>query len=303
MRVQQCRVTSRQRATSLARWRRYLALSVLLLLGLSPSVTIPADNTLILGVFPRRNPSEMTEMFAPLADYLSHQLGQPVKIETMPDFNSFWDAVAAKRYHLVHYNQYHYVRSHKQLGYQLVAMNEEQGKSQLAGVIMVRSDSGIRSLADLRGRIIVFGGNKHAMNSYVTPTYLLRQAGLKAGDYQEEFATNPPNVALSVFFKRHIAGGIGDIVSDTPFVREKVDVSKLMVIAKSPPVPHLPWAVRGDIPVPLRVRIQQALLEVKQSPDAARILKAAALSGIVAAEDSQYDYVRKVIATVMGEHY
>jgi phosphonate transport system substrate-binding protein len=276
---------------------------LLMLLWLCPCLSSAAESPLLVGIFPRRNPSEMVEMFTPLADYLSHKLGRPVKLETTPDFNSFWEAVAAKRYQLVHYNQYHYIRSHKQLGYQLIAMNEEAGKSLIAGVIVVRGDSSIRTLAELRGRTILFGGNKHAMNSYVTPTYLLRQAGLQAGDYQEEFASNPPNVALGVFFKRAIAGGIGDIMYDTPFVREKIDVNKLVTLAKSPAVPHLAWAVRGDVPAPLRERIQQALLEVKQAANADHILQAAALSNIVAATDSQFDSVREVVATVMGERY
>lgn len=292
----------------LSRWTalRHLktAVIVLLLLCLTPpAIANPAEDPLVLGVFPRRNPSEMVEMFTPLADYLSHKLGRVIKLETASNFDSFWEMVASKHFQIVHFNQYHYVRSHKQFGYRLIAMNEESGKSMLAGVIVTRKDSGIRTLADLRGRTIVFGGNKHAMNSYVTPTYLLRQAGLKVGDYQEEFAINPPNVALGVFFKRAVAGGIGDILYNTPFISEKIDITKLVTLAKSPPVPHLPWAVSRDVPESLRIQIQQALLDIKQSPDSNKILKAAALTNIIAATNSEYDYVREVIANVMGEHY
>lgn len=276
---------------------------LLALLCVIPAVPVFAEDAVVVGVFPRRNPSEMIRMFTPLADYLSRELKQPVKLETAPDFTSFWEAVSANRYQLVHYNQYHYVRARSQLGHVLLAINEENGKSSLSGIVMTRVDSGIRTLADLRGRTIVFGGNKQAMNSYITPTYLLRQAGLKAGDYREEFAVNPPNVALGVFYKRALAGGIGDILYDTPFLHEQIDVSKLVTLAKSPPVPHLVWAVRSDVPVPLRQRMQQALLDVKRAPDAAHILNAAALSNIVAASDEQFRYVREVVAEVMGEHY
>lgn len=268
-----------------------------------PATPAFADDAVVVGIFPRRNPSEMIRMFTPLADYLSRELKQPVKLETTPDFTSFWEAVSANRYQLVHYNQYHYVRAHSQLGHVLLAMNEENGKSSLSGIVVTRVDSGIRTLADLRGRTIVFGGNKQAMNSYITPTHLLRQAGLNAGDYREEFAVNPPNVALGVFYKRALAGGIGDILYDTPFLHEQIDVSKLVTLAKSPPVPHLVWAVRGDVPVRLRQRMQQALLNVKRAPDAAHILNAAALSNIVAASDEQFRYVREVVAEVMGERY
>jgi phosphonate transport system substrate-binding protein len=141
------------------------------------------------------------------------------------------------------------------------------------------------------------------MNSYVAPTYLLRKAGLRSGDYREEFAVNPPNVAMAVFFRRAPAGGIGDIVFDIPFVREKIDVSQVMVIARSEQVAHLPWAVRGDVPPALRERIQRVLTNMKGDPDGDAILKAAALTNIVPAEDKEYNYVRRVVATVLNERY
>ena len=285
--------------------RRKAGWLLLALLVFVPAVPAPAEEPapLIMGVFPRRSPSSTAESFTPLAKYLSRELGRPVRIETAPDFSAFWQMVEARRYHIVHYNQYHYVRSHRQLGYRLVAKNEEGRKSAIGGAILVRKDSGIRSLHDLRGKTIVFGGNRHAMNSYNTPTHLLRRAGLRHGDYQEEFAVNPPNVALAVFFRRAVAGGIGDIVFTHPFVRDKVDVTQLEVIAKSAPVAHLPWAVRGDLPSELRERIRRALTSVKKAPDGPLILKAAALTDIVPAEDREFDYVREIVRDEMRELY
>lgn len=276
--------------------------SALLLTGL-PAAGDDYDNSLILGVFPRRNPVEMVEMFRPLADYLSKALGRPVKIETTPDFPSFWRALAARRYQVVHFNQYHYVRSHKELGYQVIAKNEEARKSTMAGIILVRKDGGIQSLTDLRGKTIIFGGDRQALVSYIIPTFLLREAGLKAGDYREEFAVNPPNVALAVYFRRADAGGSGDIVLDMPFVRDKADVSKLMYLKSSARFAQLPWAVRADVTPAERARIRQALLGLKTVAGGSEILQAANLTAIVPATDKEYDYVRKVIRTVTAEDY
>ena len=272
------------------------------LLFLTPKISL-ADESLIVGVFPRRNPSEMIEMFLPLAKYLEESLNRKVVLETAPDFNAFWGLVATNRFHLVHFNQYHYIRAHRNYGYEVIAMNEEGGKSLIAGVIVTRKDSGIKSLQDLRGQTIIFGGNKHAMNSYITQIYLLRQAELNVGDYRVEFAVNPPNVALAVFFKRVIAGGMGDILYDTHFVNEKIDVNQLTTLAKSPPVSHLPWAIRSDFSENDKKNIQQILIKVKTAKQADLILKSAALSNIVISTDSQYDYVRDVVWNIMGEKY
>lgn len=268
-----------------------------------PVIASPTENEIIVGIFPRRSPTELMEAFAPLANYLTQYLGRPVRLETSPDFRSFWEAVSSKRYHLVHYNQYHYLRSHKEFGYQVIAKNEEAGHDQISGVIVVRKDSGIKRLEDLRGKRIIFGGNNQAMGSYIMPTYILRQAGLKKGDYIEEFALNPPNVALAVFFKRADAGGSGNIVFDLPFVKDKIDVSKMEYLAQSEAIAHLPWAVRGELPANEREKIQRALLATKSAPQGEHILKSASLTNLVIATDNEYALARKMIREITGEQF
>lgn len=285
-------------------WVRGFATALIVLAEMAVALPVAAANTeLIMGVFPRRNPSEMVDMFNPLAQHLSRELGRPVKLETASNFKSFWEAVAAGRYHLVHYNQYHYVRSRKQFGYEVIAKNEEANKSTMGGALIVRKDSGIKSIQDLRGKKIVFGGDKQALVSYILPTYLLRQAGLKEGDYSEDFAQNPANVALTVFFHQADAGGTGDIVFETPFVRDKIDVAQMAHLVKGEQVAHLPWAVRADVPMAERRRIQQILLGVKDAPNGESILKAGALTQLRKAEDSEYNSVRRIIQAVTGERY
>ena len=282
---------------------RYLAAICLALASLGTFASAAADAEFIMGILPRHTPSETAEMYSPLAAYLSRELGSTVKVETTPDFKSFWAAVAAGRYRLVHYNQYHYVRSHKEFGYTVIAKNEELNRSTMGAAIVIRKDSGLKSLADLRGKKIIFGGDRQALMSYIIPTYMLRQAGLNAGDYSEEFAKVPPNVAMAVFFKRADAGGTGDIVFDVPFVREKIDVKQMDTLAKSEPVAYLPWAVRGDVPAAERERLQKLLLGVKTSPDGNKILQSAVLTNLVGAADEEFNFVRSVIKTVTNEQY
>jgi phosphonate transport system substrate-binding protein len=62
----------------------------------------------------------------------------------------------------------------------------------ISGTIFVRRDSGIERLEQLWEKIL-FGGGPRAMMSYIVPTYLLPQAGLKAGDYDKTYAINPPH--------------------------------------------------------------------------------------------------------------
>jgi len=165
--------------------------------GVFVSASFPVYADITMGVFPRRPVSVTHKLFKPLAEKLSKELGEPVKLVVLKDFKSFWKGVQGKQYDLVHFNQYHYIKSHKELGYEVIAVNEEFGSKKIAGALSVHKDSGIKSLADLKGKTILFGGGKKAMGSYIAPTSVLKKAGLEAGkDYTVKFSKNPPRSPL-----------------------------------------------------------------------------------------------------------
>jgi len=173
-----------------------------------------AEEPLSMGVFPRRSYAETAKLFAPMADYLGARLGRKVNLVTSRNFESFWTAVTEQRYDIVHYNQYHYIRSART--YQVIAHIEELGKSTIAGALYVRKDSGITNLAQLRGRAVIFGGGEDAMISYVANRYQFLQAGLRKDDFKSLFAVNPPNAILALSRRQAAAAGAGDGVLELP---------------------------------------------------------------------------------------
>ena len=82
-----------------------------------------ADEPLTLGVFPRNKASETTTMYTPLATYLSEQLGRKVVLMTSKDFETFWKGVTERQFDVVHYNQYHFIRSAQ--SYRVIARTQE----------------------------------------------------------------------------------------------------------------------------------------------------------------------------------
>ena len=182
-----------------------------------------AEPELRMGIFPRRNADTTLSMFKPMAEALSEALNRKVVLETTYDFASFWSNVANNSYDIVHYNQYHYIKSHHDYGYRVIAKNVEFGHEKIAGSILVRKDSNIESLQDLKGKRIIFGGGHKAMMAYIVPTYLLRQAGLKEGDYFEKFALNPPKAVIATYFKQATAAGAGSYTLELPLVKKEID--------------------------------------------------------------------------------
>lgn len=258
-----------------------------------------AANTLVLGIFPRYNATETTTMYAPLADHLSQRLGHTkVVLVTSKDFDSFWKGVEEQKYDIVHYNQYHYIRSAQT--YRVIAHSQEFGRSAVAGTIFVRRDSGITDISQLRGRTVVFGGGKDAMMSYIAPRFLMMRAGLKEGDFRTEFAVNPPNALLALYHKQADAAGGGDILIDLPVVRNAINTQELRILATTEPLLFLPWGVKRTMPARLRESVQSILTDLEQSEAGGSVLKAAKTTGIGKAEDKDYTPHRKMIDAVFG---
>jgi phosphonate transport system substrate-binding protein len=249
-----------------------------------------------MGVFPRRNAAETTRLFTPMADYLAQQLGRKVNLVTARDFESFWQGVTARRYDIVHYNQYHYIRSAQ--NYQVVVHIEESGKSTIASGLYVRKDSGIKTLDQLRGRTVLFGGGEDAMISYIANRYLMLQAGLKKGSFKALFAVNPPNSILALYSRQADAAGAGDGVLDLPLVKKAVNTDELTALAVSAPLLQLPVAVKRTMPPKLRASIQSILVDLKNNEAGNQVLKSALMTGMGKAEDKDYDPHRKIVRAV-----
>jgi len=285
------------------KFMRSLIIFTLLVCSLLP-VTGSAKDPLLMGVFPRLDADETLKLYKPMADHLSNELGRPVWLEVSKDFSSFWKATNSGRYDIVHYNQYHYVKTHKELGYEAILMNEEYGESSITGSLVVRKDSGLTSVKELKGKKIIFGGGPMAMQSHIFARYLLQMSGLVFGkDYSFEFAPNPPAGIVAVSSGKAAAAGTGDKVLLLPVVARQIKVSEMAYLVRGVQLPHLPWAVKKDMPKALRSKIQGLMVDMKNTHTGRGILRKAKLTGLVPANDSDYDPHRKIIQQVLGERY
>ena len=257
-----------------------------------------------MGIFPRRNIKATYKLFSPLANHLAQVLGREVQLVTARDFPSFWEGVRHRRYDIVHFNQYHYIISNKLYGYKVIVKNQEFGQSKIAGTIIVRKDSGITHIKDLKDKTILFGGGPRAMQAYIGATWLLRQGGLKPGDYIERIALNPPNALMSTYHKQADAAGTGDVVTRLDIVTRAIDVSQMKYLARTPLMSHLPWAVRDDLDNELTSNIQTTLVNLKGNDlEGQLILDSAKLSALEIASDEDYDQARKIIRDLYGDDY
>jgi phosphonate transport system substrate-binding protein len=255
-----------------------------------------------IAIFPRRDAATTVNMFTPLANYLEEKLQRPVEIQTGANFQVFLNRLNKVKADLIHLNQYQYINIHNELGYEAIVQNEEFKEQNISSAIYVRKDSGITEVKQLKGKNIVFGGGKTAMMSYIVPTYLLRQAGLEAGDYKEVIAVNPPNAVLATYLNQADAGAAGEVVRRLPLVTKKINTDELMIIAESEKLPHLPWAINKSVPDNQKQFIKQLLVDLKLSKEGKAILKSARLTAFNPVDHETYNSHKRIIDSLNNNY-
>jgi len=266
--------------------------------------TVAADTTALrIGIFPRLPQDKMLHHFQPLADWLSQRLGREVILESAPDFAAFWERMKAERYALIHYNQYHYIRAHRELGHRVILKNEELGRSRIRATLVVPAGNHIQRIDQLRGMKILFGGDRGAMVNYILARDLLRAKGLRDGDYLVSFARTPIDAINALYYGQADAAGAGNTLARLQHTSWSDTPNALRVIAMSTPIAQLPWAVADRVPDTLADQIRDALLALNEDPAGRIVLDLARLTGLRPASDEEYDSVRRIVARVLGEHY
>ena len=259
-----------------------------MLATLAGGAALAADDTpLRFGVFPRWNAHIMVAEFTPLAKMLSRTVGRDVRIETDKDFASFMQRVYAREFDLLHVNQLQYLQAHERAGYRVIAKLCESADCTIRAVIITHADSGLRRVADLRGKTVAFGG-RGAMVSHLLAQSLLQRHGLDADAYRSVFAKNPPNALLTAYNGAADAAGVGSPVFERPEILRRVNTDKLRVLALDEPVPPLPIAVRPGLDPAVAHGLRRALLDVAVTVEGRRLLERMGATHFAPADHADY---------------
>ena len=252
------------------------------------------------GTLPRLSAAELQTMFAPLAEYLSRETGEKVTIVIPKDFDAFKDAVKAGQMDIGFANPLIYVQAKEKTNIEPLALSSEvKSGTRFRGIIIVRKDSGINKVQDLKGKKFVFMDNDSAAG-YIFQMLLLSKAGF---DVNKDITLLPFGkkheiVTSSVFNKTADAGGIREDELDK--MKDKLDISQLRIVAYTDYFPNWPFFATPKLKPETAAKIRAALLKLKPNdPQNEKILGPARLTGFIPVTDKEYDELRKA-AKVAG---
>ena len=111
-----------------------------------------------MGLIPADDAEEMLRSYEPLKEYLSEQLGIPVTIQVTSDYSAAIEAMKSKHIDMAWFGPFSYVMAAKVANAEAIVngVRRSDGKSDYHSVIITRSDSGIETLEDLKGKSFAF---------------------------------------------------------------------------------------------------------------------------------------------------
>ena len=251
-----------------------------------------APAPLIFGVHPYLPANELQTRFQPLTDYLGKTLGHDVEIRVGRDYEEHIRAVGTNTVDIAFVGPAQYIKLVNEYGTRpLLARLEVNGKPELFGAIIVRTDSPLHTLADLKGHRFAFGDPDSTM-SHIVPEAMLAEAGVPLSALSEhKFLGAHRNVALGVLAGDFDAGAV------KTEVYEEYAERGLRLLAKSPAVSEHLLVVRPDMPAENIEKLRQALLNLKDQPEGGQIMTSITkgMTAFVPVVDTDYDSLRVIM--------
>jgi phosphonate transport system substrate-binding protein len=256
------------------------------------------EPALIFGVHPYLPVAELQQRFAPLTRYLGEETGREVVLRIAKDYAEHLQQTGRDSLDIAFLGPAPYVELVAAYGKRpLLTRLEIQGKPFFRGYVIVRQDSPLTGLGDLRGRRFAFGDPGSTM-SHLVPRYMLQRAGVALDElFEYRFLGSHANVALGVLTGDFDAGAVKQEVYDQYAPRG------LKPLAESPPISEHLFVASRKLPLDTLSALCGALLRLPGDPRGKAILTAIkpGVTGLAPVSDSDYDELRAILRAVAPE--
>ncbi len=245
-----------------------------LLVAWFSSLTGVHAETYSFAVVPQFPVVEVFRSWRPLLDALEAETGHKFELKTSENIPKFEASFLAAEPDFVYMNPYHTVMAYRAGGYIPLVRSSEA----LSGILVVRKDSSIRELSELKGSTIAYP----APNAFGASLYM---RALLAERFK--IPTEPVYVQTHVNAYRAVirgdnpaAGGIRSTLD-----REPAEVQdKLRVLYETPATASHPVAVHPRVNASVRTVVRNALLKMAKTEAGSKLLDGVSLEALVAAD-------------------
>lgn len=222
----------------------------------------------------QKDPKAIQESADKVAEFLTKEIGTKVEVMVPTSYGATVQALISNKAQAAYASALPFLLAKAEAPVKMIVAEERNGKTSYNSIFVVAKDSPYQSLADLKGKRMVFT-SPTSTSGYVMAFYRLIQDGLlkPAQDPKEFFSTvtfggGYDKALLAVANGQADACAVSDYTMEGPkvdlYLKNKEDRDKLRILAKTPGVPTHGVCVRTDLPQDLQDKLQAALLKLSE---------------------------------------
>lgn len=177
------------------------------------SAMAEAPKQIRFGLLPAEDPTNMVQMFNGIAEHVGKTMGLPVSVRVSESYNALIEGMRAGHLDVVYVGGSQYVKmlDLKMDVVPVVLNRDTDNRTYYKSCIISRSDSGIKTWNDLKGKTFAFV-TPTSTSGGVAPTFLLLKNGIDPDkDFKSKLYAGKHDAAfLAVKNKKVDAGAVGD---------------------------------------------------------------------------------------------
>jgi phosphonate transport system substrate-binding protein len=269
-------------------FKGFLAMTLCAAAGLAGAQTV-----FKVSAIPDESPTELQRKFKPLGDYLEQRLGVKVEFIPVTDYAATVEGLVGKKLDMVWYGGFTFVQARIRSNGQVIPLVQRAEDEKFRSVFITRTDSGINSLEDLKGKTLSFG-SPSSTSGHLMPRSFLLQAKIDPDkDLKQVAFSGAHDATIAAVSGGKVQAGALNISVWEKFVAEKrVDTSQVKVFYTTPPYYDYNWTVRADTDPALREKIVRAFTELNPSdPKQREILDLQRASRFIPTRSENYDSI------------
>ena len=254
-----------------------------------------AKPVLRFAVHPLHNPQKLAQAYQPLIDRLNDQLTHArldvhLELEASRDYAVYEEKLRQRGPAFLLPNPWQTMEAMK-AGYSVIAMAGDP--DDFKGLILVRRDSGIRAVTDLKGKEVSYP-SPTAVAAGLMPQAFLHAHGINVmHDIKNRYVGSQESSIMNVYLKQTSAGATWPPPWRAFQKEHPQEAAQLMVAWETAPLVNNSVMVRNDVPAAVSAKVRVALLQLTATPEGRHILEAMETAQFSAATDSDYALVKR----------
>lgn len=251
------------------------AIAAVSLAILSSTSALAQQQVLKVTTIPEEAATEQIRKFGPLTRYLERSLGMKVEFTPVNDYPAAVEALVNKQVDVVWFGGFTHVQAQLRSGGKIVPIAQREEDTQFRSVFITQVNSGIKTLADLKGKQVSFGSQSSTSGHLMPRSYLLQAKIDPDKDFKRVAYSGAHDATIASVVGGRVDAAALDITVWRKFVAEKkVDTTKVDVFFTTLPYYNYNWSVHADMPQAMQDRVKAALLALDPAkPEHAEILR------------------------------